>query len=119
MYRNYEEYEVALEKLLENAPKNVKIEKKTKEQFEHDNYRDKVEWYLMEEWNTKPLHEIFFGHIVNDDDDDSDEFTPEEYRAEELHGGVHDILDSCFEKGCGISQAAGKVFKYLKKQKAI
>jgi hypothetical protein len=116
MYRNYEEYESALDKLQENAPANVKIKKKTRQEFDYENYRDKIEWYLMEEWGTEPFHEIFFGHLT---DIESDEPTPEDFRAEELHGCVYDIIDSCYEKKFSVNQAASKIYLYLKKEKAI
>jgi hypothetical protein len=117
MYRNYNEYLIEHEKMVANAPEGMKIHKKSEEQFDHDNYRDKVEWYLMEEWNTDAFHNIFFAGC--DMDDDSEEPTPEEERAYDLHHRVHNIIDKCYTKKMSVNQAASKVYNYLKKKEAI
>lgn len=120
MYRNYQEYLTFFEDVLaKNVPPGVFLKKQTLEQFLWENYRDKIEWYLMEEWDTNSFTEIFYGNCYLSDVEESDELTPEEIRAEELHGGVHDIIEDGFEKGLSIPQTAKKVFDYLSKEKAI
>lgn len=118
MYRNYDEYLAELEKMRRNAPNGMTFRKKTKDEFHRENYKDKVEWYLMEEWDTGYFHEIFFPEAS-----ETEESTPEEIdqeqRGYDLHNGVHNIIEKCYRKGMSVNQAAAKVYRYLKKKEAI
>ena len=118
MYRNYEEYERSYEEMMRsNHLDKSKFRKRTQEEFYRDNYRDRVEWYLMEEWGTEAFHNIFFADC--DYENESEEITPEEERAEELHHCVYDIIEESQDKGMSINQTAGKVYEYLSKENAI
>lgn len=116
MYRNYEEYEKCFEEMQKKAPKSINLRKQTPEEFASENYRDKIEWYLVEEWNTDFFHNIFFGNCP---ENYSDEITPEEQRADELHGRVCDIIWEGWEKGWDVPKTARAVFVYLISEKAI
>lgn len=115
MYRNYEEYLINFEEMVANAPKNIKLRKLDREEFEYENYRDKVEWYLMEEWNAPYFHDIFYTNC----DLESEELTPEEKRSDKMHYKVLDIIEYHYDNNMSVNQAAAKVYRYLKKKKAI
>jgi len=115
MYRNYEEYERFYDEMVEKNGLDPS-KKRTVEQFQRENYRDKVEWYLMEEWSTMAFHDIFFSDCY---EDESDEMTPEEIRGEELHGAVYDIIEHGQDKGMSVNQTARLVYEFLSKEKAI
>ena len=119
MYRNYEEYEKAFEIMIERAPAGIKIVKKSQEEFLVDNYRDKIEWYLMEEWETATFPEIFYRDCDYDLDEDSDELSPEEMRGDELNSGVWEIVNNGYERGMSVNQTAFLVYEYLKNEGAI
>jgi len=115
MYRDYQHYEQAFERMTEQAPEGVILRKLSWEEFHEENYKDKVEFYLMEEWCLPPFHEIFFSG----EDHESEERTPADDRGEMLHGGVHDILDHGYENKWNVVQTAAKILEFLKNQSAI
>lgn len=116
MYRNYEEYLTFFQEVLaKNIPAGVTLKKKTIEEFLVENYRDKIEWYLMAEWETPPFHEIFYANIDLSQVEENDEMTNEEIRADEVHNKVHDIIENGRNKGLSIPQTAKKVLDYLAK----
>ena len=116
MYRNYEEYERFIEESKEKFPSAAgKIKKKSYEEFLRENYRDKIEFYLMAEWSVGPFHEIFYGEI----DLESQEMTDEEIRADQIHNGVHDIIDQCYLNGESVNNAAVLVLDFLKNEGAV
>lgn len=118
MYRNYEEYQKIMGEMIRQNNMEGKIKLRTLEEFLRDNYRDKVEWYLMEEWGTEPFHEIFYAGC-EPPEDESDEISPEEERADELHGVVYEIIMGGMKLGMSVNQTARKVYEYLSKEKAI
>lgn len=118
MFRDYAEYERYFEKMMEQAPESIKpkLKKKSPAEFERENYYDKVEWYLVEEWGTDSFIDIFYGKC---EENDSEVETPEEKRARELHEGVHDIVWDGWEVNAAIPLVARAVFVYLFEKKAI
>lgn len=120
MYRNYEEYLTHFQEFLsKNAPAGARLKKKTIEEFLADNYRDKIEWYLMEEWETPPFHDIFYGDIDFSNVEENDEMTEEEILADEINDKVYDIIENGREKGLSIPQTAKKVLDYLSKNSIL
>lgn len=116
MYRNYAEYEKHFDDMQKNGPQAVrgKLKKKTPEQFEVENYRDKVEFYLAEEWDTGWFHDIFCT-----EENMSDEMTPEEKRLLELYEKVYDIIFSGLERNDCIPNVARKVLVFLQKENVL
>lgn len=119
MYRNYQEYEkdfaeriVPFISAVGKAPR-----KKSVEEFNRENYRDKVEWYLCAEWSVESLADVFYGDC--DLEDDSDYMTPEEERGDELHSGVYEIVENGYNNGECVNQTAYAVYEYLKKESVI
>jgi hypothetical protein len=119
MYRNYEEYQKDFnERIAPEAEKhNIKCKLQSKEKFEEENYRDKVEFYLTEEWGTPELHDIFYKDC--DFSSDSEEETPEEKRGDELHEKYYDIVSEGYSKGYSVNQTARKAYEYFSKEKTI
>ena len=120
MYRNYEEYEKAFEVMVKRAaPAGINIVKKSLEEFLVDNYRDKIEWYLTQEWGTETFPEIFYRDCECDLDEDCDEISEEEMRGDDLHSGVWEIVNDGYERGMSVNQTAFAVYEYLKNEGAI
>lgn len=116
MYRNYEEYEKALGEMIAKAPAGVRFKKKTREEFAKENYRDKVEWYLMNEWCTETFLDIIYRDVEYVEDDESDEMTPEEEVADEMHNHIFDIIDCGLLRRESVNETARVVYGYLKRE---
>jgi hypothetical protein len=110
MYKNYEEYEFYFEEMLKSAPKNIKFKKLSLEEFLSTNYKDKVEWYLCEEWNLDPFHEIFFSHS----DMESETMSPEEILYEKLYHSCTNIIENGRINKVSVNQTALEVLNFLK-----
>lgn len=120
MYRDYETY---LKEFAEIIAKNPGMEEKmkprSKEQFLWENYRDKVEWYLVEEWGTKHFHDIFYENVDWQASMESEELTEDEERGCDLQDATNEIIHNCYENKECIQKAATLVLDYLKKEQAV
>lgn len=116
MYRNYEEYEKAFVEMIAKVPAGIRLKKKTREEFARDNYRDKVEWYLMAEWCTDSFMDIIYRDVEYVEGDESDEMTPEEKVADELHTHIFDMIDCGLLRRESVNETARVVYGYLKRE---
>jgi hypothetical protein len=114
MYRNYQEYENAFEKMRTQAPKGIILKKLSEEQFLYKNFSDKVEWYLCEEYCLDTFTNIFFGH----GDPDSDAMSDTEIYMEGLYNKCKDIIDNDYLHKISVPQTAQKVLSFLVAAKA-
>jgi len=111
MYRDYDEYlHFYNTVLVPFGEKNgVMVRKKDLQEFLKENYKDRIECYLIDEHDIDAFQDLFFGK----GDEDSEEMTPEEVRFDKMYCTVCDIIDDCREAGLSIPQAAGLIFEYL------
>lgn len=110
MYRDYSDY---LASYSEDVKKIPNLRKKSLEEFLWENYRDKVEYYLMEEYCLEPFHEIIYSD-VSETDMESEELTESEKKAHDIHDQVGDIIESGFKNKISIQRVARKVFSLFK-----
>ena len=111
MFKDYQDYlNFHNNELLPISQKtNVVVRKKTLEQFLIDNYKDRVEHYLMTQYKTDAFHDLFFGK----GDMDSDELTSEEIRYERLYNVICNLIEVCRISGFDINRTSRLVFDIL------
>lgn len=111
MYRDYEEYlHFYNTVLVPFSEKNgVMVKKKDLQEFLKENYKDRIECYLIDEHDIDAFHDLFFGK----GDMESEQMTPEEVRFDNMYITMCDIIDDCREAGLDVPQAAGLIFEYL------
>jgi len=111
MFKDYQDYlNFHNNELLPFSEKhNVVIRKKTLEQFLIENYKDRVEHCLMEQYKIDAFHDLFFGK----GDMDSDELTREEILYERLYNVVCRTIEVCREFGFDIDRTSRLIFDIL------
>lgn len=110
----YEQYEKMHEEVKKHYPNARKM---SRAEVAKERFCDRVQTYFMNEWEDKTFPDIIFANC--DLDDESEEMTPEDERAEEIHHGIHAILDLAWDRKDNVPNTAGLIYEFLKMEKAI
>jgi len=110
----YEQYEKMHEEVKKHYPKARKM---TRAEVAKERFCDRVQTYFMQEWHDKTFPDIIFAGV--DFDDENESMTPQDERAEELHHGIHGILDLAWDRKDNVPNTAGLIYDFLKMEGVV
>jgi hypothetical protein len=123
MYRNYQDYCEDFEKMSQEAPEciRVRLKKKDLETFLYFNYQERVEEYLVEEWNLDSFANLAYGNDYSEeiDADDPRFWEKRDEKGDFLYESILDIVDFGRDNKISIPEVAAQVLLFLKKQSVV